>query len=132
MADQARSLHTQELHHAGDGAGHPLTKKQRLPSQLEHELQQAADGEETGLSHDSNSADQQANQHEVLTETAQAGFHMLESRVTTTDAKVPYTSPWCQWHSNAVQSCCLKPDAHILCNSGRSLLQQCVAKAGLN
>ena len=88
MADQARSHHTQELRHASGGEGHPLTKKQRLPSQLEHELQQAVDGAETGLGHDSNSAEQQVNQHEVLTETAQAGFHMLESRVNTTDAKV--------------------------------------------
>lgn len=83
MADHATTLQAHELHTGSGGDEAPAAKKQRLPTHGEagHEAL-------TSLRPETDNADEQANQHEDLTETAQAGFYMLETRVSDTDEKV--------------------------------------------
>ena len=85
MADHATTLQAHELY-GGTGCNEtPSAKKQRLPTHGEYEAGQET---ETRLRPETDNADEQANQNENLTETAQAGFYMLETRVSDTDEKV--------------------------------------------
>lgn len=92
MADHLRSLHAQELQADGGGDTH-LTKKQCLPSENEKDLQceqhhQASHESGAGVPQASDMANETSNQYDSMTQTAQAGFYMLETRVSVTDAKV--------------------------------------------
>lgn len=82
MADQARSLHAEDREVAGDDNAH-LTKKRCLA--LEHENGSHGHGAESDQANHSTEA---ATQYDNMTETAQAGFYMLETRVGVADSKV--------------------------------------------